>query len=228
MGDRDEFLRYREDDFDFDYDHDFSIELGDIDEEDNASGTSDATNDSNNEEIDVKRAIMWEALSWAKVIAYAVIISFLMTRFIIVNASVPTGSMEGTIRSNDRIIAFRLSYTFANPDTFDIIVFRGPDNDEMLYVKRIVGLPGDTVNIVNGQVFINNESEPLRDDFVHGDIFGNYGPFEVPEGHFFVLGDNRGNSIDSRSWRNAFVSDDKILGRVIFRYFPGFRNLTNT
>lgn len=180
------------------------------------------------EEIDVRKVLIMEALSWLKIIIFAIVFAFVLTRFVIVNASVPTGSMEGTIRSNDRIVAFRLSYIFSTPDMYDIIVFYGPDGDDMLYVKRVVGLPGDTLVIINGDVFLNDSPVPIRSDFVHGSSFGNYGPYEIPEGHVFVLGDNRGNSVDSRSWENTFVRKDQILGRVLFRYFPNFRNLTNS
>jgi signal peptidase I len=117
---------------------------------------------------------------------------------------------------------------FSEPDVYDIVVFRGAEDSSVLYVKRIIGLPGDEVNIVNGQVFINGSHIPQRSDFVHGALVGNFGPYIVPEDHFFVLGDNRVSSVDSRHWRSSYVSRDQILGRAIFRYFPGFRNLTNT
>ncbi|MCL1884328.1 MAG: signal peptidase I [Defluviitaleaceae bacterium] len=192
------------------------------------------------------KSVLWvEAFGWIKLILFALIVAWVLTNFVIVNASVPTGSMENTIRINDRIIAFRLSYTFSDPGRFDIIVFRGPDGESPLYVKRIIGIPGDTVTIVDGHVFINGEDEPLRYDFVQGEFFGNFPiprnplpdhitipadgspPYlTVPEGSFFVLGDNRGNSIDSRNWEVPFVTTEQILGQVIFRYFPGFQNLT--
>ncbi|MCL2373417.1 MAG: signal peptidase I, partial [Defluviitaleaceae bacterium] len=150
----------------------------------------------------------------------------LLNTFVIVNAVVPTGSMQGTIRENDRVIAFRLSYMFSQPQRFDIIVFRRPDS-AYLYVKRIIGMPGETVNMQDGRVYINDAVTPLRDGFVHGEITGNYGPFHIPEGYYFVLGDYRTNSGDSRWWA-THVSAESIQGRVIFRYFPGFKNLTNT
>jgi len=184
--------------------------------------------DSTNEAPNLKAELWRDALGWAKTILFAVVFALLINNFVIVNASVPTGSMEGTIRVNDRIVAFRLSYLFSTPERFDIVVFRGPDDSSILYVKRIVGLPGDEINIRDGRVFVNNSHEPLRYDFVQGTVMGNHGPYFVPEGHYFVLGDNRGNSVDSRHWGNTFVDRDQILGRVILRYFPGFQNLTNT
>ena len=181
-----------------------------------------------NEETQVKNELAKNILDWILVILFAMVFAFLFSRFVIVNASVPTSSMEGTIRGGDRIIAFRLAYILSEPDTYDIIIFRGPDDDTTLYVKRIIGVGGDVVNIVDGQVFINGSEEPQRDDFVFSESGCNFGPFYVPEGYFFVLGDNRGNSVDSRRWENIYVRRNQILGRVIFRYFPGFQNLANT
>jgi len=178
--------------------------------------------------MNVRSELLSDAWGWVKTIVFAVIFALVITNFVIVNASVPTGSMEGTIRVNDRIVAFRLSYVFSDPRVFDIIVFRGPDDSSILYVKRIVGEPGDTINIVDGRVFVNDSLVPQRDSFVQGEFIGNFGPYVVPDGHFFVLGDNRTNSVDSRHWNNTFVERGQILGRVVFRYFPGFQNLTNT
>ena len=179
-------------------------------------------------ELNLKSELLQDAVGWGKTIVFAVIFALAINNFIIVNASVPTASMEGTIRVNDRIVAFRLSYLFSEPERFDIIVFRGPDDSSILYVKRIIGLPGETINIRNGQVFVNDALTPLRYDFVQGNVAGYFGPYVVPEGEFFVLGDNRGNSVDSRFWTNTFVCRQTILGRVVFRYFPGFQNLTIT
>jgi len=177
----------------------------------------------------VKKELLREALSWIKTILIAVIFALLFNRFVIVNARVPSGSMEGTIRTNDRIVANRLSYLFSDPERFDIIVFPSPDDPETLNVKRVIGLSGETLNIIDGRVYINHSPNPLRDDFVQGAISGNFGPFEVPEGHFFVLGDHREDSLDSRRWQTTpFISEGDILGRVVFRYFPGFRMLRNT
>jgi signal peptidase I len=168
---------------------------------------------------------LWEeALSWAKTVVFAVVFALLVNQFVIVNASVPTGSMEETIQVNDRIVAFRLSYLMSEPQRYDIVVFRYPDDESTLYVKRIMGLPGETVEIQNGLIFINGSGTALRDEFIKGPDYDSYGPFEVPEGHYFMVGDNRGNSRDSRHWNNTFVDERKILGKVIFKYFPGFKN----
>jgi len=173
------------------------------------------------ENTSIKSVLIEETLSWAKFIVIAVFFAVVINQFVIVNASIPTSSMEQSIMTNDRIVALRLSYTFTEPERFHIIIFRFPDDESRLYVKRIIGLPGETVNIRDGLVFINDSEVPLRDDFVNGHVFGNYGPFVVPENSFFMLGDNRGNSEDSRAWDNPFVNKDGILGRAIFKYWRG-------
>ena len=176
------------------------------------------------EEQSIKSVVVEEILSWAKLIVFAVLAAVLLNQFVIVNAAIPTGSMENTIMPNDRIVAFRLSYLFNDPARFDIVIFRPPDDESKLYVKRIVGMPGETVTIRGGLVFINDYDTPLRDDFIRDPVYlsnGDYGPFFVPENSFFVLGDNRGNSEDSRMWNNRFVHRDSILGRAIFKYFRG-------
>ena len=170
----------------------------------------------------IKFVIISEILSWAKLIFFTLALAVILNQFVIVNASIPTGSMERAIMPNDRIIAFRLSYLFSEPDRFDIVIFRYPDNESLLYVKRIIGLPGETVIIRDGQVFINDSQTPLQDDFINEPPRGNYGPFLVPENSYFMLGDNRNNSEDSRAWTNPFVHRDGILGRAIFRYHRGF------
>ncbi|MCL2707952.1 MAG: signal peptidase I, partial [Defluviitaleaceae bacterium] len=148
-----------------------------------------------------------------------------VNNFVIVNASVPTGSMKNTIMINDRIVAFRLSYLTGGPNLYDIVVFRNPDDERVLYVKRVMGLPGDTVEIRDGKVYLNGSVSPLRDEFILNETHGNYGPYEVPEGHYFMLGDNRDDSQDSRYWMNKYVAKNKILGKVVFKYFPGFKML---
>ncbi|MCL2361905.1 MAG: signal peptidase I [Defluviitaleaceae bacterium] len=186
---------------------------------------------------DVKKELWQEALSWAKTIILTLLLAFAINNFVIVNALVPSGSMEDTIMTNDRIVAFRLSYLFRPPQRFDMVVFRGPEGDPTLYVKRIIGLPGDRVIIIDGHVYINGSAVPERHDFVKGALVGNHGvpneetgvlyPWVVPDGHFFVLGDYRTNSVDSRQWSEVFIPRGRILGRVAFRYFPGFANLMN-
>ena len=166
-----------------------------------------------------------EIISWIKTIAMAVVIAVLINSFVIVNATVPTGSMENTIMPGDRIIALRLTYYVSSPERGDIVVFRYPDDESVLYVKRVIGLPGETVEVKDGEVYINNSDTPLDDSFVKEQPVGDFGPYEVPEGCYFMMGDNRKNSQDSRYWVNKYVEEDKILGKVYFKYYKGFEFL---
>ena len=167
-----------------------------------------------------KEDIIKETVSWIETIVFAVVFAFLITTFLIVNAKVPSASMETTVMTGDRLIANRLSYKLSKPERYDIVVFKFPDDDSKLYIKRIIGLPGDTVNIRNGHVYINDSTEPLREDFLHEPMRTEDATFVVPEGHYFMMGDNRNHSSDSRFWENKFVAEDKILGKAAFRYFP--------
>ena len=135
--------------------------------------------------------------------------------------------MKNTIMPNDRLIAFRLSYLFSDPERYDIVVFKAPDDESTLYVKRIIGLPGEKVNIIDGKVFIDDQEVPLSDDYIMEDMLGSFGPYTVPENSYFMLGDNRNDSQDSRYWENTFLPKENILGKVLFKYYPKIESLWN-
>lgn len=177
------------------------------------------------EKKEEKTSAKAEIISWIKTISFALVLAFLINNFIIVNATVPTGSMENTIMPKDRIIALRLTYYFDSPQRGDIVVFKYPDDEKILYVKRVIGLPGDTVEVIDGRVYINGADTPLEDKYVKETAYGNYGPYEVPEGCYFMMGDNRNESLDSRFWVNKFVKKEKILGKVYLKYYPGVERL---
>lgn len=165
-----------------------------------------------------------ELISWMKTIILAVAIALFIDFVVIVNATVPTGSMKNTIMEGDRVVAFRFSYLLSDPQRGDVVIFDYPDAPEgetILYVKRVIGEPGDTVEVSGGKVYINGE--PLEENYLLGDMVGEFGPYEVPEGSYFMMGDNRNDSLDSRYWSNKYVEKDEILGRVIFKYYkkPG-------
>lgn len=161
-----------------------------------------------------------ELRDWVLMIFVAIILATLVNTQLVVNAQIPSGSMENTIMTGDRVIGSRLTYKTKDPERFDIIVFRYPDNEEELFIKRIIGLPGETVNIIDGKVYIDDAAEPLDDSFIAEEMKGSFGPYTVPEDCYFVMGDNRNNSHDSRFWDNPYVSRDKILGKAYFRYWP--------
>lgn len=175
----------------------------------------------NHTETEKKKGVfLKELLQWAAAIILAAAVAIAADHFLIVNAQIPSGSMENTIMPGDRIIGNRLSYTFADPERFDIIIFRYPDDESQLFIKRIVGLPGETVEITDGKIYIDGSAEPLDDVETKEPTSGTFGPYKVPEDSYFVMGDNRNNSLDSRFWKNTFVSRDEILGKAVFRYWP--------
>lgn len=168
-----------------------------------------------------------EVISWVKVIVGAVLFSFFFTNFVVVHANVPTGSMMDTVPEKSRIIGNRLSYVFSDPQRYDVVAFEFPDNEDEIYLKRIIGLPGETVQVIAGKVYINGSSEPLDDSFTRElpSPSSNSGPFKVPEDCYFMMGDNRNNSHDSRKWVNKYVKKEKILGKVFFSYWPEIKTV---
>ena len=192
------------------------------------------------------KMIIREILSWIKVIILAFIAALLLNKFVIVNANVPTGSMESTILPDDRLIGFRLSYLFSEPQRGDIVIFEYPVSPDEIYIKRIIALPGETMEIRKAKIYINGSETPIAEPYLKEKwIVENDGlTLTIPEGHYFVMGDNRNNSLDGRYWageavsnemastledaiekKYCFVSEDAILGKAIFRYFPSFSKM---
>lgn len=177
------------------------------------------------QEQEKKKSVLGEILDFITPIIVALIIAMILKYVVFANAIIPTGSMLNTIQENDRVIASRLAYKFDKPERFDIAIFEYPDNEEQLFVKRIIGLPGETVSIQDGTVYITGEdgkTHQLEEDYVSDENKDHYnGTFVVPENSYFVMGDNRDNSVDSRYWITTnFVSEDKLVGKVLFRYYP--------
>ena len=163
-----------------------------------------------------------EIISWIQIIVAAVIIALVLNNFIIANSRVPTGSMENTIMSKSRVIGSRLAYLTRDPERGDVVIFHFPDAPTgiIYYVKRVIGLPGETVNVVDGKVYINDSDTPLDEPYLPEPMEGSYGPYTVPEGCYFMIGDNWNNYLDARFWKNRFVEKDKIIAKVLFTYFP--------
>ncbi len=179
--------------------------------------------DTENKEI--QKSKLREVLDFLTPIIIALIIAMILKYCVFANIIVPSGSMLNTIQEKDRLIVSRLDYKFNEPERYDVAVFKYPDDEKTLFVKRIIGLPGETVNIVDGTVYVtgtDGKTIELRDDFVSEENKDNYnGTFVVPEDCYFVMGDNRDNSVDSRYWTTTnFVSRDKFIGKVMFRYYP--------
>lgn len=170
-----------------------------------------------------------EAIEFCRPIVVAIIIAIILKIFVFANAVIPTGSMLNTIQEGDRVIASRLAYISKDPERYDIVIFKFPDNESTYFVKRVIGLPGETVEIVNGIVYVttaNGETTQLDDSFVTNcKPEGDFGPYEVPEDCYFMMGDNRNTSWDSRYWDNKFVHKEKIVGKVKFKYYPGISKI---
>ncbi len=152
-------------------------------------------------------------------LAVTAVILFL-TQAVVINARIPSPSMENTIMTGDQLFGNRLAYWHGGPERYDIIIFYFPDDESQRFIKRVIGLSGETVEIRDGKVYINGSDQPLRDDFCPETPTGNFGPYQVPEDSYFVLGDNREISKDSRYWENPYVSKDEIIGQAVFRYWP--------
>ena len=164
------------------------------------------------------KSVLREVFSWIMVVVVAFVLAYIITHFIIIKAEVPTGSMESTIMVGDRLIGNRLAYLFSDPERGDIVIFKCPDNEEETYIKRVIGLPGETIRIEDGVLYINDEI--YEEDYLNEPMRGSYGPFTVPEGHYFMMGDNRNHSWDSRKWTNHYVAKNKIFGKAWLRYEP--------
>ena len=168
----------------------------------------------------MKKSIGKELWEYIKMIIFVLIFVLVVNNFLIINAKIPSPSMENTIMTGDRIFGNRLAYVLGDPQRFDIVIFRYPDDESQLFIKRIIGLPGETVEIRNGSIYINGSEEPLEDVETKEPMEGSFGPYTVPEDCYFVMGDNRNNSRDSRYWEHTFVTRDEILGKAVFRYWP--------
>ena len=164
--------------------------------------------------------IWHEVWDYIKMIIIVVAIVLVINNVVLINAKIPSESMENTIMTKSRVIGSRLSYLTDDPERGDIVIFHYPDDESVYYVKRVIGLPGETVEIVDGKVYINGSDTPLEEPYLPEPMEGSYGPYTVPEGSYFMLGDNRNNSRDARYWENKFVKKEKIIAKVLFCYYP--------
>lgn len=154
-------------------------------------------------------------------IIYLVVIVMLYASFNICffNAKIPSPSMENTIMTGDRILGSRVSVWLGNVDRGDIIIFKKGDKH---LVKRVIAVEDDTVDIRNGKVYVNGNllSEPYLEKSnvtVKGTLIY---PLKVPKGKYFMLGDNRNNSEDSRFWSNPYLDISDVEAKVVLRYYP--------
>lgn len=159
-----------------------------------------------------------ELLSWILTIGLAFIIAMFIRTYIFELVDVPTGSMLNTIQLNDKFIENKFIYRFEPIKRGDIVVFKYPDDPSVNFVKRVIGIGGDTIEIKNG-VLIRN-GKVVKEPYLKEPMKGTFGPYVVPPNHYFMMGDNRNQSLDSRFWKNKYVSRDQILGKIVFRIWP--------
>jgi signal peptidase I len=181
-----------------------------------------------------KKSVLRE---YAEAIIIAIILALLIRTFIVQAFKIPSGSMIPTLLVGDHILVWKIIYgikipftdqyliEFGDPKKGDIIVFKFPKDEEKDFIKRVIGEPGDTIEVRDKEVFLNGK--PLEEPYaIHQESHilprefqprDNYGPIEVPPSSYFVMGDNRDHSLDSRFW--GFVDHNKIKGRAFIIYF---------
>ena len=159
-----------------------------------------------------------EFLAWAGTLAQATVYATLVVTFGVQVARVEGQSMAPTLADQDRLIVNKLSYQLGAPQRGDIVMLYYPVNPAKSFVKRVIAEDGDTVRVVDGRVYVNDV--PMRDDFVPAEYrsHDDWGPQVIPEGYYFVMGDHRNNSLDSRHW--GFVPKKYIIGKVQVRWWP--------
>ena len=185
-----------------------------------------------------RKAVWREAMEYVQSIALAMVLAFVIMTFIGRSFVVEGASMEPTLHNRERIIVEKVSYRFREPRRGEIVVLKNPWRPDYTgwqaaaeavreivdlsgsmrpYIKRVIKVPGDTIQIRGGTVYLNGE--PLKEDYILERPRFDFPPVTVPEGHVFVLGDNRNNSDDSRG-NVGFLKISRIMGRAVFRYYP--------
>lgn len=175
-----------------------------------------------------QKSEFWE---WVKAIAFALMLTFVIKQFLFTPVLVKGASMMPTLVDHDRVIVNKIGPTLQSYDRFDIVVIEM--NEETNYIKRIIGLPGDKIEYKDDQLYINGEkyNEPYLDQYKNElkdtgtltydfTLEQNLGETTVPEGHYFVLGDNRRVSNDSRNPEVGFISEEQIMGTTNIICWP--------
>ncbi len=154
---------------------------------------------------------------WVMPVAIALVIVLLLNKFIFILVTVPTGSMENTIIPGDRLYVNEL-FDVEDAERGDILVFKSDELEEKRLVKRLIGMPGEEVEVKeDGSVYINGEK---LDEPYAAKAECDAKIFKVPDGCYLFLGDNRPISYDARYWDNPYIHKSKIIGEAVFRFFP--------
>lgn len=158
-------------------------------------------------------------LELLEIVLIAFALSWVLRTYVIEARKIPTGSMLPTIQLEDRVIVDKFFFKrFDHIAEGDVIVFHPPPSAHATddYIKRVIGLPGDKVEIKNGTTYVNDKA--LNEPYLLEKPKNDFGPIVVPNDNVFVMGDNRNNSADSREW--GFLPEENITGRTLFRYWP--------
>ena len=162
-----------------------------------------------------------EAIGWIVYILIVVCATYLIVTYVGQRTKVSGDSMQATLQDGDNLIVDKISYRFRDPKRFEIIVFPYRYAEDTYYIKRIIGLPGETVQIIDGYVYINGEQ---LDENYGLEVMNNAGnaasPIELGEDEFFVFGDNRNRSADSRESSVGVLHRDELIGRAWVRIWP--------
>ena len=168
----------------------------------------------------MQRLALWsnEVFAWLRTFASAAVYATVIITFGFQIARVDGLSMAPTLADHDRLIVNKLRYHLTSPQRGDIVMLYYPVDPDKMFVKRVIAEPGDTVRIVNGRVYVNEVA--IRDDFVPAEYRSHedWGPQVIPEGYYYVMGDHRNNSSDSRTW--GPVPKKYITGKVQVRWWP--------
>lgn len=160
---------------------------------------------------------IWE---WIKSILIAVILAVVIRFFILEVFLVDGSSMLPTLNDRERLIVNKFQYHFQDPQAGDVLIFSFSNDRD--FIKRVIGVPGDEILVEEGQIVVNGV--PFIEDYISDTTQGQYGPVTVPEGYYFVMGDNRNNSMDSRDPAVGFISSERIKGKAFLVFWP-FQNI---
>jgi signal peptidase I len=170
-----------------------------------------------------KRQFWQQVKENAQIVAIGLILALLIRALIAEPRYIPSESMLPTLELGDRLVVEKVSYRFGSPHQGDIVVFSPPPQLQMLgydadqaFIKRIIALPGETVAVKDGSVYLNERC--LEEDYILENPHYNLSPTEVPPGYLFVMGDNRNNSNDSHIW--GLLPVKNLIGRAVFRFWP--------
>ena len=172
-----------------------------------------------------QNSIWKQILSFMIVFFFSLAFAVFVIKFFAYSAYTPTESMYNTLQTKDKFVISRIEYKNKDPQRGDIISLNSTQasKDEPRLIKRIIGLPGDTIEIKQGNVYVNGTL--LKENYALKDKFTSQTKYVVPENCYFVMGDNRANSYDSRYWKDPYVKRSDIIGKAKFKYYPKFQKL---